>query len=112
MKTDTNKPHSMRKSTKAIHAGELEHSIYGEISVPIFQSSTFVFPSAADGAARFAGEQSGYIYSRINNPTVNALEENIASLENGFGGIAAASGMAAVSSVFMAFLGRGAHVRS
>jgi methionine-gamma-lyase len=59
MKTDLKKPPAMRKFTKAIHAGGLEHSIYGEISVPIFQSSTFAFPSAADGAARFSGKQSG-----------------------------------------------------
>jgi methionine-gamma-lyase len=110
MKIDLKRPVLMRRSTKAIHAGGLEHSIYGEISVPIFQSSTFVFPSAADGAARFAGEQAGYIYSRLGNPTVNALEDNVAALENGFGGIAAATGMAAVSSVFIAFLGQGDHV--
>lgn len=110
MKADLKKPLSMRKATKAIHAGGLEHSIYGEISVPIFQSSTFAFPSAADGAARFAGEQSGYIYSRLGNPTVHALEENMAALENGFGGVAASTGMAAVSAVFIAFLGRGDHV--
>ncbi len=110
MKSDLKKPVSMRKSTKAIHAGGLDHTIYGEISVPIFQSSTFAFPSAADGAARFAGEQSGYIYSRLNNPTVNALEENVASLENGFGGIATSTGMAAVSSVYLAILGKGAHI--
>jgi len=100
----------MRKSTKAIHSGELNHSIYGEISVPIFQSSTFAFPSAADGAARFAGEQSGYIYSRLGNPTVNALEESVANLEGGFAGVATATGMAAVSSVFISFLSRGDHV--
>lgn len=110
MKTDLNKPMIMRKSTKAIHAGGLDHTIYGEISVPIFQSSTFAFPSAADGAARFAGEQPGYIYSRLNNPTVNALEENVAALENGFGGIATSTGMAAVSSVYLAILGKGAHI--
>ncbi len=110
MKTDLKKRREMRKSTKAIHAGHLEHSIYGEISVPIFQSSTFVFPSAEDGAARFSGKQSGYIYSRLNNPTVNALEQSVAALEGGFDGVATATGMAAVSSVFVAFLSRGDHV--
>jgi methionine-gamma-lyase len=110
MKSGSKRPVEMHRSTKAIHAGTIEHSIYGEISVPIFQSSTFVFPSAADGAARFAGEQSGYIYSRLSNPTVNALEDNVATLENGFGGVGTATGMAAVSSVFIAFLGQGDHV--
>ncbi len=110
MKTDLKKSLGMRKSTKAIHAGGLEHSIYGEVSVPIFQSSTFAFPSAADGAARFSGKQSGYIYSRLGNPTVNALEESVAALEGGFAGVAAATGMAAVSSVYISFLSRGDHV--
>jgi len=110
MKTDLKKPPMMRKSTRAIHAADLNHSIYGEVSVPIFQTSTFAFPSAADGAARFSGKQSGYIYSRLGNPTVNALEESVATLEGGFAGVATASGMAAVSSVYLSFLGRGDHV--
>jgi len=110
MKTDTKKHPAMRKSTKAIHAGSLEHSIYGEVSVPIFQSSTFAFPSAADGAARFSGKQSGYIYSRLGNPTVKALEESMAALEEGFAAVATATGMAAVSSVYISFLSRGDHV--
>ncbi len=110
MKTDLKKAPALRKTTKAIHAGSVEHSIYGEISVPIFQSSTFVFPSAADGAARFAGEQSGYIYTRLGNPTVNALEESIAALEGGFAGIATSTGMAAVGIVFIALLNQGDHI--
>ncbi|SPF47707.1 Cystathionine gamma-lyase [Syntrophobacter sp. SbD1] len=110
MKTDLKEAPPMRKSTKAIHSGGLEHSIYGEVSVPIFQSSTFAFPSAADGAARFSGKQPGYIYTRLNNPTVNALEEGVAALEGGFAGVATATGMAAVSSVYISFLSRGDHV--
>lgn len=101
---------SMHKSTKAIHRGGLKRPIYGEISVPIFQSSTFAFPNAQEGAARFAGESQGYIYTRLNNPTVNALEENVSSLENGFGGIASSTGMAAVNAIFLTFLHEGAHV--
>lgn len=66
---------SMHKSTKAIHIGELEPTVYGEVSVPIFQSSTFAFPSSEEGAARFSGEKPGYIYTRLGNPTVRALEE-------------------------------------
>jgi methionine-gamma-lyase len=104
------KPHMLRKSTKAIHAGAPRKSVHGEISVPIFQSSTFSFPSAEEGAERFAGNSSGYIYGRLNNPTVNALEEGVALLESGFGGIAASTGMAAVTSVFLAFLGEKIHV--
>jgi methionine-gamma-lyase len=99
----------MHKSTKAIHGGGGKR-VYGEVSVPIFQTSTFAFPSVREGAARFAGESDGYIYTRLNNPTVNALEENVASLENGFGAMATATGMAAINAVYMTFLGRGAHV--
>ena len=55
---------SKRKSTLAIHAGGMEKTVFGEVSVPIFQSSTFAFPSAEEGAARFSGEKPGFIYTR------------------------------------------------
>lgn len=97
-------------ATKAIHIGGLKDAVFGEVSVPIFQSSTFSFPSAEEGAARFAGEKSGYIYTRMGNPTINALEECIAALENGYAGMATASGMAAITTVYLALLGQGAHV--
>ncbi len=102
--------HSMHKSTRAIHAGGLEHTVYGEVSVPIFQSSTFAFPSSEEGAARFSGEQPGYVYTRLGNPTVHALEENVAVLENGFGGMATATGMAAIGTVLLAFLSQQDHI--
>lgn len=101
---------SMHKSTRSIHSGQLENSIYGEVSVPIFQSSTFAFPSAEEGAGRFSGEKSGFIYTRLDNPTIKALEENVVSLENGFAGMATATGMAAISTVFLALLSSEAHV--
>ena len=104
------KNHSVHKSTKAIHTGGLESPVFGEVSVPIFQTATFSFPSAEDGAARFSEKQSGYIYTRLNNPTVNALEENVASLENGFAGLATASGMAAITTVYLALLNQGSHL--
>lgn len=102
----------MKKSTKAIHAGLPHNSRYGEVSVPIYQSSTFSFPSAEDGAARFSGNQSGYIYTRMGNPTIAALEENVAALENGHKGMATATGMAAISTVFLALLEKGSHIVS
>jgi methionine-gamma-lyase len=104
------KTNSTHKSTKAIHVGGLKDAVFGEVSVPIFQSSTFSFPSAEEGAARFAGEKSGYIYTRMGNPTINALEECIAVLENGYAGMATASGMAAITTVYLALLGQGAHL--
>lgn len=101
---------ALGKSTRAIHLGALEPPVFGEVSVPIFQTSTFSFPSTQAGAARFAGEERGYVYTRLNNPTVNALEESVAAMENGHAGMATASGMAAVSTVFIALLGHGEHV--
>lgn len=103
---------AMNKTTKAIHAGELEESFYGEVSVPIFQSSTFAFPSAEEGAARFSGEKSGYIYTRMGNPTTNALGKALAELEGGFDGMATATGMAAVTTVYLTFLSQGDHIVS
>ncbi|MHC4184079.1 MAG: trans-sulfuration enzyme family protein, partial [Planctomycetota bacterium] len=103
-------PQAMHKSTKAIHVGGLSQPIYGEVSPPIFQSATFSFPSAEEGAARFSGKVPGYIYSRLSNPTVNALEENIASLENGYDGLAAATGMAAITTIYLSFLDGQSHL--
>jgi len=97
-------------ATKTIHAGGPHKSGFGEVSIPIYQSSTFSFPNAEEGAARFAGESDGYIYTRMANPTTNALEENIATLENGFRGMATASGMAASTTVFLSLLNQGDHI--
>jgi methionine-gamma-lyase len=102
----------MKKSTKAIHAGSPHRSQYGEVSVPIYQSSTFSFPTAEEGAARFAGTTDGYVYTRLGNPTINALEENISSLENGFKGMATSTGMAAITTTYLALLEKGMHIVS
>ncbi|OQA09716.1 MAG: Cystathionine gamma-synthase [bacterium ADurb.Bin374] len=96
--------------TECIHAGQHPDKLYGGVSVPIFQSSTFAFENAAQGAARFSGQDSGYKYTRLGNPTTAGLEECVAELEGGGLGLATASGMAAVSTVFMAFLGQGIHM--
>jgi methionine-gamma-lyase len=101
---------SMKKSTKAIHAGGLENTVFGEVSVPIFQSSTFAFPNADEGAARFSGESPGFIYTRMGNPTIRALEDCVSALEGGFAGLATASGMAATTTTFLALLEKGAHI--
>ena len=106
------KPSTLHKSTTAIHAGNGTSSVYGEVSVPIYQSSTFSFPSAEEGAARFAGKNPGYVYTRMGNPTIKALEDCITELEGGFGGMATASGMAAITTVCLALLEAGAHVVS
>ncbi|MFA6806383.1 MAG: aminotransferase class I/II-fold pyridoxal phosphate-dependent enzyme [Bacteroidales bacterium] len=85
---------------------------YGSATVPIYQTSTFAFESAEDGAECFAGTKDGYIYTRIGNPTVKALERQIAVLENGYDSVAVSSGMAAVSTVYMALLNAGDHMIS
>ncbi|MEI6696097.1 MAG: PLP-dependent aspartate aminotransferase family protein [Bacteroidota bacterium] len=98
-------------STKLIHAGEIEDQ-FGSATIPIYQTSTFAFKTAEEGAKCFAGESNGYIYTRIGNPTIDALERQIASLENGFGGIAVSSGMAAVNVIYQALLASGDHMVS
>ena len=98
-------------NTKMVHAGtELDE--LGSANVPIYQTSTFAFRNAKEGANRFAGKDDGYIYTRIANPTIHALEKNIAALENGVGAIATSSGMGAVTSIYMALLEQGAHMIS
>ncbi len=96
-------------NTKLVHAGAYE-DVFGSAVTPIYQTSTFSFKNAQHGADCFAGKSDGYIYTRIGNPTINAFEEAMAELENGFGGVATSSGMAAVSSVYFALLGAGKHI--
>ena len=99
-------------STSVIHAGQHPDPVYGGVSVPIYQSSTFAFKSAEQGAARFVGQDEGFIYTRMGNPTTKALEDNIAYLENGWGGMATASGMAAITTVYLALLDQNSHMIS
>jgi len=96
--------------TSVIHAGQHPDPLFGGVSVPIYQSSTFAFQSAEQGAARFAGQDDGYIYTRIGNPTTKALEDCAAALEGGCGGLATASGMAAITTVYLSYLNQGDHL--
>ena len=105
---DTSK---MGFNTRLVHAGIPEDAM-GSVTTPIYQTSTFAFRNAQQGADRFAGKASGFIYSRIGNPTVCALEEAMASLENGFGCTATSSDMGAVSTAYMALLSQGDHIVS
>ena len=98
-------------NTKLIHAGEIDDQ-FGSATVPIYQTSTFSFKNAEEGAKCFAGESDGYIYTRIANPTIDALERQIAILENGFGAIAVSSGMAAASTIYLSLLSSGDHIIS
>lgn len=97
--------------SKLIHAGMFEDQ-FGSATVPIYQTSTFKFQDADHGAACFSGESDGYIYTRINNPTIDALEKLIAELENGYKAIAVSSGMGAVNTIYMGLLKQGDHMIS
>jgi methionine-gamma-lyase len=100
-----------RFNTILIHGGQQPDAMRAVIP-PIYQTSTFSFKDAKDGAECFAGESDGYIYTRLGNPTVRTLEDAVAALEGGAGGIAFASGMGAVTTVYMAYLGAGSHIVS
>jgi methionine-gamma-lyase len=98
-------------NSRLIHSGEFENPL-GSATVPIYQTSTFIFESADHGAKCFSGEEAGYIYTRIGNPTIHALETLVADLESGTKGIATSSGMAAVNTIYMALLSQGDHIVS
>ena len=98
--------------TQVTHCGINPDRTYGSAAPPIYQTSTFSFESANQGARRFANEEDGYIYTRLGNPTINALEEAVATLEGGYSALATSSGMAAITTVFMTFLEQGAHIVS
>lgn len=97
-------------ATRQIHAGAIRLEGISPLSTPIFQTSTFVFDNAAQGAARFAGEESGYIYTRLGNPNANRAAIKIASLENAEAALVLASGMGAITTVLWTLLKAGDHV--
>ena len=84
-------------ATRQIHAGKVENAA-GSLCAPIYQTSTFAFSTVEQGGARFAGQEGGYIYTRLGNPSLAAVEAKLASLEGGVAAMAAASGMGASSS--------------
>ena len=97
--------------TLAVRAGQVR-TAEGEHSEPIFPTSSFVFPSAAEAAARFSGDSPGNIYSRFTNPTVRTFEQRLAALEGGDSCVATSSGMSAILSTCIALLKAGDHVVS
>ena len=98
-------------STRAIRTGH-QRTAEGEQSEPIFPTSSFVFDSAAQAAARFSGAEPGNIYSRFTNPTVRTFEQRLAALEGGQRCVATSSGMAAILSTCMGLLKSGDHIVS
>jgi len=92
-----------------VHAGIGDYE-FGAVVPPIYQTSTFKFESSKHGAALFKGEADGYIYTRMRNPTVEAMEKAVAELEGGYKAMGCASGMAAIHTTFTALLKAGDHV--
>ncbi|WP_068546725.1 methionine gamma-lyase [Thalassotalea crassostreae] len=96
--------------TQAIHAGRINDEQFGSLATPLYQTSTFIFDNAKQGADRFSGDQEGYIYTRLGNPTTRQLEQRMAALEGMEDAAATATGMAAVSAALMANLSAGDHL--
>ncbi|MGZ6539992.1 MAG: methionine gamma-lyase [Bacteroidia bacterium] len=104
------KEKNWRFETEVIHAGYNSNEFLGSLIPPLYQTSTFTFASAEQGEKRFAGQEDGYIYSRLGNPTVKILEDRMAELEKGERALAFSSGMAAVSAVLVALTKTGDHI--
>lgn len=108
-KIDPNKSKQWQTATQAVRAGSWKTE-YGEHSEAMFLTSSFTFESAAQAAARFAGEEEGNVYARFTNPSVQMFEERLALLENTEYCLATASGMAAITTACMGLLNQGDHI--
>tara|TARA_B100001939_G_scaffold348207_1_gene374042 strand:+ start:4304 stop:5497 length:1194 start_codon:yes stop_codon:yes gene_type:complete len=94
-------------ATRAIHLENADRDPYGSLTQPIYMTSTFEFDTAEQGGARFAGEEEGYIYTRLGNPTLTHLEQKLAGLEGADACLMTASGMGAITSVFWTLMAPG-----
>ncbi len=105
-------PEELQKTgfaTRAVHVGA-EKNQYGTLASPIYQTSTFVFDNAEQGGRRFALEEGGYIYTRLGNPTLTAVEQKVASLEGAEACMSASSGMGAITSAVWVCVQQGDHI--
>lgn len=98
-------------TTRQIHAEGHDKPLHAH-NMPIFQSSTYSFDSPDHGAALFAGEQKGHIYTRIGNPTTEALERTLANLENADEAVVFSSGLSAIQASTLPFMKQGDHIIS
>jgi O-acetylhomoserine (thiol)-lyase len=103
-------PGTPQFDTIALHAGHRPDGDFGARAVPIYQTSSYLFPDVATAAGLFNLERQGHIYSRISNPTVAVLEERITALEGGVGAVCTASGQAALHLAIATILGAGDHI--
>ena len=97
-------------ATKALHAGHDTKLTGGTRAVPIYQTSSYVFDDSDDAAGRFNLSVPGFIYTRLNNPTNDILEQRLAALEGGIAAVATASGTAAISTTLLTLLRAGDHI--
>ena len=97
-------------ATKALHAGHDVQAHGGTRAVPIYQSTAFVFRDSDHAANLFALAEPGNIYTRINNPTTDILEQRVAALDGGIAAVATASGMAAITTTLLTLLRAGDHI--
>lgn len=103
-------PEGWKFETKQIHAGQEPDSATGARALPIYQSTSFVFKNSEQAANRFALAELGPIYTRINNPTQEAVENRIAALEGGVGALLLSSGQAATTNAILNVAGAGDHI--
>lgn len=106
------KPPNFKFDTLSLHAGQRPDPTTGARATPIYQSASFVFPDTDYAVGLFNIERAGHVYSRLSNPTNAVLEERIAALENAVGGIATASGQAAMHLAIATIVGSGEHIVS
>ena len=108
--SDNNNKTAWQMATQVIHAGSGHDDPHGALAAPLYQTSTFKFANTEQGSARFAGEEGGYIYSRLGNPTTHELETRVAALEGYDAAAATATGMGAIAATTMAFVKAGDHI--
>lgn len=105
-------PETMGFSTNQIHAGKPDPVGPAPLQSPIYQTSAYIFENTQQGAARFAQEEPGYIYTRLHNPNADEVAARIACLEGGEAAMLTGSGMGAILSVFWQYLKAGDHIVS
>ncbi|MCY3768170.1 MAG: O-acetylhomoserine aminocarboxypropyltransferase [Gammaproteobacteria bacterium] len=106
------RPVNTRFDTLALHAGQRPDPVHGARAVPIYQTASYVFKDSDQAASLFNMERPGHAYARLSNPTTAVFEERIAALEDGIGGIATASGQAALHLAIATIMDAGSHIVS
>ncbi len=101
---------TLKFSTQALHAGHNVKETLGTRAVPIYQTTSYVFEDAEDAAGKFNLTKPGYIYTRLNNPTNQILEERLAAIEGGIGAVVTSSGTSAIATTLLTLLKSGDHI--